>query len=70
MLPANLLPLPMVAELPTCQYTSQAWPPLIIVTVELVVVVSVLPIWKTNTASASPWASSVRAPLSCAADDA
>ena len=60
----------MVAELPTCQYTWHGSAPLIIVTVELVVVVSVLPIWKTKTASALPWASSVRAPLSCAAEDA
>ncbi len=64
--PANAVPVPSVAELPTCQNTLQSEPPLITFTVELLAVVSVLPIWKTNTALGSPAASSVTVPVSCA----
>ena len=58
--PLNAVPVPSVAELPTCHHTLQDLPPLIMVTDELDAVVSVLPIWKTQTALGSPCASSVR----------
>src|SRR5487761_2640727 len=62
-LPANVVPVPRVAELPICQNTLQLWPLLITPTVELLAVVSVLPILKIKTASGSPWASRVRVPV-------
>src|SRR5450759_5764091 len=43
-LPWNSEPVPSVAELPTCQYTPLCGPPLSTDTVELLAVVSVLPI--------------------------
>src|SRR5512135_1967854 len=54
MLPLNAVPVPSVAELPTCQNALQFEPPLLKVTTELLAVVSVLPIWKTKTALGSP----------------
>ena len=63
-LPANLVPVPRVAELPTFQNTLQLLPPLTTRTAELLAVVSVLPTWKTNTALGLPWASSVSVPVS------
>ena len=44
MFPANAVLVPNVAELPTCQNTLQAEPPLITMTDESEAVVSVLPI--------------------------
>ena len=61
--PATLI----VAALPTCQKTFLAWAPLIRFTLATPgpvgsPTVSELPIWKTQTALALPWASSVRIP--------
>ena len=61
--PTSAVPVPSVAELPTCQKTPQG-PPLMIDTTELLAVVSVLPIWKMKTALGSPPPSSVRMPVS------
>src|SRR5207237_1155797 len=66
MLPANAVPVPKVAELPTCQNTPQLDALLINLTEELLAVVRVLPIWNTNTAFGSPWASSVSIPVNWA----
>jgi hypothetical protein len=62
MFPTKLVVVPIVAELPTCQNTLQSWPPLITTTEELEPVVSVLPIWKTQTALGSPPALRVSTP--------
>jgi len=67
--PTNAVPVPRVAELPTCQKTLHRSPPLIMPTDELLAVVSVLPIWKTQTDRGSPWALSVRIPVNCADDE-
>jgi len=67
--PANVVVVPIVAELPTCQNTLQGLPPLTIRTDAWLAVVSVLPIWKMKTALALPWALSVSAPVSCADDE-
>jgi hypothetical protein len=53
----------MVAELPTCQNTLQAWPPLMMLTLLDGAVIRVEPIWKIQTALGSPRASSVRVPV-------
>jgi hypothetical protein len=66
--PLKLEAVPRVAELPTCQKTLQAWAPLTRFTLLADAVVSVEPAWKMNTAFASPWASSVRAPVSPSED--
>ena len=47
--PSNVLPVPNVAELPTCQNTAHPWAPLVRSTTELLAVVSVLPILKMYT---------------------
>jgi len=65
-LPTNIVPVPSVAELPTCQNTLQAEAPLIRRTDALLAVVSALPIWKMKTALGSPWPLSVSAPVNCA----
>ena len=64
--PSNAVPVPSVAELPTCQNTSHPGiaPPLIVTTDELLAVVSVLPIWKTNCAFGFPWSLRVSVPVS------
>src|ERR1043166_7745458 len=62
MFPLNTEPVPRVAELPTCQKTFAALAPPLKITWRPTVVVRVEPIWKMNTAFASPWASSVRSP--------
>lgn len=62
--PENDVPVPSVAELPTCQNTLHVAPPLIRTTDEPLAVVSVLPILKMKTALALPWALSVRVPVS------
>ena len=49
-LPANVLLVPSVAELPTCQYTLPVPPLLIRVTLDEEAVVSELPIWKSKRA--------------------
>ena len=54
MFPANVVVVPSVAELPTCQNTLQCEPPLITTTDEPLAVVSVLPIWKMKTALGLP----------------
>jgi hypothetical protein len=66
MLPTKKVPVPRVAELPTCQKTLQSTPPLITWTNALLAVVSVLPISKMKTALALPWAFKVKAPVNCA----
>ena len=62
MVPLNVDAVLSVAELPTCQKMLHALARLISVTVLLTDVVSVLAIWKMNTAFASPKASNVRSP--------
>jgi hypothetical protein len=64
MVPRKLVPVPIVAELPICQYTLQARAPLVSSTRLLVAVVSVEPAWKTKTAPASPSAFRVSVPVS------
>ena len=61
--PWNEVVVPSVAELPTCQNTLQAGPPVVMRTDELLAVVSVLPIWKTKTELGSPWALRVSVPV-------
>jgi hypothetical protein len=68
MLPVNEVVVPSVAELPTCQNMLLSGPP-ITTTDELLAVVRVLPIWKTNTASGLPSVSSVNVPVNCAEDE-
>jgi len=63
MFPWNRVLVPKVAELPICQKTLQAWAPLIRSTLLSEAVVRVVAVWKMNTASGSPWASSVTAPV-------
>jgi hypothetical protein len=62
--PTKSVPVPKVAELPTCQNTLQAWAPLIRSTEEAEAVVMVEPNWKTKTAFESPPPSRVRIPVS------
>jgi len=69
MFPVKAVVVPIVAELPTCQKMLHSEPPLISTTDALEAVVSVLPILNTKTALASPFASSLRAPVSCADDE-
>jgi hypothetical protein len=69
MFPANVVSVPSVAELPTCQNTLQTDPPLITRTLELLAVVSVLPIWKTQTAPELPWAFNRSVPVNPAEDE-
>src|ERR1700724_635348 len=66
MLPSSAVPVPRVAELPTCQKMPQLEPPLISSTDEALAVVSVLPILKMNRALGLPCALRVRVPVSCA----
>jgi hypothetical protein len=54
MLPRNDVPVPIVAELPTCQNTLHRGPPLITTTDEPLAVVIVLPILKMNVALELP----------------
>lgn len=63
MLPTKAVVVPSVADEPTCQNTLQSEPPLMRVTAEALAVVSVLPIWKMNTAFGLPAALSVRVPV-------
>src|SRR5688572_2531344 len=69
MFPVKAVPEPSVAELPTCQYTrdlSQLAPPRITLTDAPLAVVSVLAIWMTKSAPASPCASRTRSPVNWA----
>ena len=68
--PTNVVSVPRVAELPTCQKTLQACVPLIRATVLLEAVISVDPTWKMNTALGSPSASSVTVPVRPSAESA
>src|SRR5579864_2097876 len=52
--PSNEVVVPRVAELPTCQNTFESVKLLLKTTDELLAEVSVLPIWKTNTALGLP----------------
>ena len=61
--PWNEVLVPSVAELPTFQNTLHAEPLFVIRTDELLAVVSALPILKTNTELALPWALRVSAPV-------
>jgi len=54
MVPWKAVFVPRVAELPTCQKTLPAEAPLVSVTLELLAVVSVLPIWKIKRALEFP----------------
>jgi len=65
MVPAKLLPVCMVAEVPTCQKTLQGEAPPAKATVAPVAVVRVLPIWKIHTSVELPV--NVRVPFSRAA---
>ena len=67
MLPRNVVPVPRVAELPTCHHTFFAWAPPLSAIFALVPVVSVDPIWNTHTPLAGP--ASVTVPVT-AMDDA
>jgi hypothetical protein len=60
--PTKRVPVPSVAEEPTCQKTLHACAPLISWTAVLEPVINVEPIWKINTALGSPCASSVTLP--------
>jgi hypothetical protein len=68
-LPVKAVPVPSVAELPTCQKALQLCAPLIGRTEALLEVVSVLPIWKMKTALGLPWPLSVSAPVNCADEE-
>jgi hypothetical protein len=54
MLPTNVVSVPSVAELPTCQKTLHAWAPPMSLTVLFDEVIRVDPAWKMNTALAFP----------------
>ncbi len=57
--PTKAVPVPIVAELPTCQNTLQAWAPLVSRTDALLPVINVLPVLNSQIAFASPPASRV-----------
>ena len=61
--PTNVVPVPSVAELPTCQYTWQGLAPRMSATVLLLAVMRVDPARKMNTASGSFSASRVSVPV-------
>lgn len=63
MVPTNVVFVPNVAELPTCQNTLQAVAPPVSATVLLEAVINVDPAWKMNTALGSPCALSVTVPV-------
>ena len=67
--PESDVPVPSVAELPTCQNTFSAAPPFVRTTDEALAVVSVLPILKMKTALALPRALSVSVPVSWADEE-
>ena len=61
--PANVEPVPSVAELPTCQKTLHDWAPLIRLTTLDEAVMRVDPAWKTKTELGSPPPSRVTVPV-------
>ena len=69
MFPLKTEVVPSVAELPTCQKMLAALAPPLRITWRPEVVVSVDPIWKIQTALASPLASSVRSPDEIASEE-
>ncbi|HQU25873.1 MAG TPA: hypothetical protein PLS29_02445, partial [Acidimicrobiales bacterium] len=66
--PAKLVVVPRVAELPTCQNTLHAWAPFSKTTLAELAVVSVDAAWKMKTALASPPAFNVTVPVSAMLD--
>src|SRR5580658_402233 len=64
--PTKSVPVPRVAELPTCQKTSHRCAPLMSATEALLAVIRVLPTWKIKTASGFPPASRVSVPVMAA----
>ena len=60
--PTKLVPVPSVAEEPTCQKTLHACAPFTSETLVPEPVISVEPIWKMKTALGLPWALSVTLP--------
>jgi hypothetical protein len=54
MFPRKVVKVPMVAELPICQYTLVPRPPPLIKTCDPLAVVRVVPIWKMKIALGSP----------------
>src|SRR5687768_14180804 len=64
--PAMDVEVPSVAELPTCQNTLQARPPLMMETEEPLAVTSVLPVLKMKTAAGLPCALRVNVPVNAA----
>ena len=69
MFPTKLVPVPSVAELPTCQNTLQLVPGLISTTAELLAVVRVLPILKMKSAFGLPSPSRTSVPVNCADEE-
>ena len=68
MLPVNAVPVPSVADEPTCQKTLLAWTPPVRTTEVFEPVMRVLPAWKMNTEPAGP--SSVNGTVPVSAIDA
>lgn len=68
--PTNVVVVPSVAELPTCQKTLHGFAPPMRFTVLLGAVISVEPAWKMKTAAGSDWASNVTVPVSPSAESA
>jgi hypothetical protein len=68
MFPMNAVPVPSVAELPTCQKSLHSCPPLMSTTDELLPVIRVLPTLNIQTALVLPPPSSVSAPVNPADD--
>ncbi len=66
--PENALPLPRVAELPTCQKTLHAWAPLVSTTLLADALLSVDTAWKMNTELGSPSPLRVRVVVRCIVD--
>jgi len=66
--PENALPLPKVAELPTCQKTLHAWAPLVRTTLLSDALFSVDTAWKMNTELGSPSPLRVRVVVRCIVD--
>ena len=70
MVPVKLVPVPSVAELPTCQKTLHGEAPLISATVLPEAVINVDPTWKIQTALGLPCAFNVRVPVIPVDDEA
>jgi hypothetical protein len=64
--PWNTLPVPKVAELPTCQNTLQANPPLVSRTLDPDAVIREDPIWKYHASLAEPVPARVKVPVTAA----